>query len=78
MRLYGMIYTQLENILNVEHFEHAEFFAKGSEKCKILSQILNKSVENLDNLSCPPAWAIVFRNEKGECDWFVAVNHCDI
>ena len=62
-------YTQLENILNVENFEHAEFFAKGSEKCKILSQILNKPVENLDNLSCPPASALVFRNEKGECDW---------
>ena len=43
--------------------------AKGSEKWKILSQILNKSVENLDNLSCPPASALVFRNEKGECDW---------
>ena len=62
-------YTQLENILNVENFEHAEFFAKGSEKCKILSQILNKPVENLDNLPCPPASALVFRNEKGECDW---------
>ena len=62
-------YTQLENILNVENFEHAEFFAKGSEKCKILSQILNKPVENLDNLSCPLASALVFRNEKGECDW---------
>ena len=62
-------YTQLENILNVENFEHAEFFAKGSEKCKILSQILNKPVEKLGNLSCPPASALVFRNEKGECDW---------
>ena len=30
-----------------------EFFAKGYENCKILSEILEKKVTNLDDYACP-------------------------
>ena len=31
----------------------AEYFAKGLEKCKFLSTLLGKEVENLDDYGCP-------------------------
>ena len=31
----------------------AEYFAKGLEKCKLLSTLLGKEVENLDDYGCP-------------------------
>ena len=31
----------------------AEVFAKGLEKCRLLSSLLGKNVENLDDYGCP-------------------------
>ena len=40
----------------------AEFFAKGLEKCTMLSALLGKQVENLDDYGCP-------RIQKFNSDW---------
>ena len=44
-----------------------EFFAKGYEKCKILSEILETKVTNLDDYACPKVQNLIFKDE--EYDW---------
>ena len=44
-----------------------EFFGKGYEKCKILSEISEKKVTNLDDYASPEAQNLIFKDE--EYDW---------
>ena len=44
-----------------------EFFAKGYEKCKILSEFLKTKVFNLDDYVCPKSQFLIFKEE--EYDW---------
>ena len=62
-------YSELETIIKDTNTQNVEYFAKGTEKCKILSKLLGRRVENLDNFNCPGAQQLVSRNEEGECDW---------
>ena len=50
-----------------------EFFAKGYEKCKILSEILEIKVTNLDDYACPKVQNLIFKDE--EYDLGVATTH---
>ena len=43
--------SELPNIL--PRYVKGEYFAKGTEKCKILGSLLGKEVENLDDHGCP-------------------------
>ena len=60
-------YTELEKILKKLKAPETEFFAKGYEKCKILSEILETKVTNLDDYACPKVQNLIFKDE--EYDW---------
>ena len=60
-------YTELEKILKKLKAPETEFFAKGYEKCKILSEILETKVTNLDDYACPKVQKLIFKDE--EYDW---------
>lgn len=61
-------YTELKSILNQLKTPETEFFAKGLEKCKILSNLLQQSVDDLEELGCPKVQFLVFRNNDGTFD----------
>lgn len=63
------MYSQLEPILKSLITPETEFFAKGLEKCKILQDILNYKVDNLDDLSCPKAQNLIFRDNDNSLVW---------
>ena len=44
-------YSELANILR--RAVKGEYFAKGREKCMLLGKLLDKEVENLEDLACP-------------------------
>ena len=48
-------YTFLETyfVLLAVRFQFATFYAKGIEKCAKISELLNRPVQNLENLNCP-------------------------
>ena len=46
-------YTELSSIIHQHCSPTTEYFAKGLEKCNLLSNYLCKDVENLDDLGCP-------------------------
>ena len=46
-------YTELEKILKNLEATETELFAKGYEKCKILSEFLETKITNLDDYACP-------------------------
>ena len=60
-------YSELEKILKKLKAPETEFFAKGFEKCKLLSEILEKKVTNLDYYACPKVQNLIFKDE--EYDW---------
>ena len=41
-------------------FTRKNFFAKGIEKCELLSKLLQKTVYNLEHLNCPQISEIIF------------------
>ena len=57
----------LKKILTKLKAPETEFFAKGYEKCKILSEILKTKVTNLDDYACPIVPNFFFKDE--EYDW---------
>ena len=57
-------YTELEKILKKLKAPETEFFAKGYEKCKILSEILETKVTNLDDYACPKMQHLIFKDEE--------------
>ena len=57
-------YTELEKILKKLKAPETEFFAKGYEKCKILSEILETKVTNLDDSACPKVQNLIFKDEE--------------
>ena len=59
--------TDLEKILKKLKAPETEFFGKGYKKCKILSEILETKVTNLDDYACPEIQNLVFKYE--EYDW---------
>ena len=60
-------YTELEKIIKKLKAPKTEFFAKGYEKCKILSEILETKVTNLDDYACPKVQNLIFKDR--EFDW---------
>ena len=46
-------YIELSSIIHHYCSPTTEYFAKGLEKCNLLSNYLCKDVENLDDLGCP-------------------------
>ena len=60
-------YTELEKILKKLKAPETEFFAKGYEKCKILSEILQTKLTNLDDYACPKVQNLIFKYEQ--YDW---------
>ena len=60
-------YTELEKILKKLKAPETEFFAKGYEKCKNLSEILETKLTNLDDYACPKVQNLIFKDE--EYDW---------
>ena len=59
-------YSALAFIIHQHCSPTTEYFAKGLEKCKILSPYLCKHVENLDDLGCPKASKQL---EKDDAEW---------
>ena len=55
-------YNDVTKILTSLKQYRAEFFAKGLEKCTMLSALLGKQVENLDDYGCP-------KIQELNCDW---------
>ena len=45
-------YSRINTMLSELRHYRAEYFAKGWEKCKFLSTLLGKEVENLDDYVC--------------------------
>ena len=43
---------------------NAEVFAKGFEKCRLLTRLLGQNVENLDEYGCPKIQDLVGETEK--------------
>ena len=60
-------YTELEKILKNLEATDTEFFAKGYEKCKILSEFLETKIINLDDYACPKVQFLIFKDK--EYDW---------
>ena len=46
-------YSRINTMLAELRQYRAEYFVKGLEKCKVLSTLLGKEVENLDDYGCP-------------------------
>ena len=46
---------------------NAEMFAKGLEKCRLLTRLLGKSVEILDDYGCPKIQVLVTTNKSWNC-----------
>ena len=44
---------------------NAEVFAKGLEKCRLLTNLLGRNVEHLDDYGCPKIQDLV----KIDCSW---------
>ena len=67
MESIGAVVTK--NILNLKNLEatDTEFFAKGYEKCKILSEFLETKIINLNDYACPKVQFLIFKDEK--YDW---------
>ena len=59
-------YSELAFIIHQHCSPTTEYFAKGLEKCKILSPYLCKDVENLDDLGCPKASKLL---EYKDVEW---------
>ena len=59
-------YSELAFIIHQHCSPTTEYFAKGLEKCKILSPYLCKDVENLDDLGCPKASKLL---ENDDAEW---------
>ena len=49
----GVDYSRINIMLGELRQYRAEYFAKGLEKCKLLSTLLGKEVENLNDYGCP-------------------------
>ena len=47
---------------------NAEVFAKGFEKCRLLTRLLGQNVENLDNYGCPKIQDLA-REGKVKSSW---------
>ena len=71
MKSIGAVVTK--NILNLKkklknlEATDTEFFAKGYEKCKILSEFLETKIINLDDYACPKVQFWIFKDK--EYDW---------
>ena len=59
-------YTELSSINHQHCSLTTEYFAKGLEKCNLLSNNLCKDVENLDDLGCPKVSKIL---NSSDTDW---------
>ena len=46
---------------------NAEVFAKGLEKCKLLTRLFGQNVENLDDYGCPKIQELVETNSSWIC-----------
>ena len=47
-----------------------KYYAKGAEKCRILSKLFKIPFQNLDNLDCPPLQELVDEKDLFACDSF--------
>ena len=60
----GMLdYDKLFAVFYKTKVMNAEVFAKGFEKCRLLTRLLGQNVENLDDYSCPK-FKILLQKEK--------------
>ena len=67
MESIGTVTTK--NILSLKKLKapETEYFAKGYEKCKFPTEILETKVTNLDNYACPKVQKLIFKDE--DYDW---------
>ena len=62
-----LAYSELAFINHQHCSPTTEYFAKGLEKCEILSSYLCKDVEDLDDRGCPKASKLL-ENDDAECN----------
>ena len=60
-------YTELEKILKNLEATETESFAKGSEKCKILSEFLETKKTNLNEYACSKVQFLIFKVDEYDC-----------
>ena len=61
---YEKLFAVLYDIIKM----NAEFFAKGFEKCRLLTRLLGQKVQNLDDYGCPKIQNIVGEG-KADSSW---------
>ena len=57
-------FTELEKIMKNLEATETEFFAKGYEKCKNLSEFFQTKINNLDNYACPKVHFLIIKDEE--------------
>ena len=62
-------YEELESLIQSVMFRKTEYFAKGREECKIISDLLGDIVIDLDDLNCPKISQLAFKDEEGRYDY---------
>ena len=62
--LGAAVSKNIENLLKNLEASEMEFFAKGYEKCMILSEFLETQIINLDDYACPKVQYLIFKDEE--------------
>ena len=60
-------YEKLFAVFHDIKVKNAEVFAKGLEKCRLLSSLLGQNLENLDDYGCPKLQDLVNTNSSWIC-----------
>ena len=64
-------FTELSSIIHQPCSPTTEYFAKGLEKCNLLSNYLFKDVENLNDLGCPKVSKLL---NNADTDWDIRID----
>ena len=62
-------YEELWSVLHHIKSHNGNYFAKGRQKCRLLSAVLQRNVENLDDYGCPKIHTLAFRNDDDSLDY---------
>ena len=60
-------YSNLCDVVNALTIPDVKYYAKGLEKCRILSNLFKIPFENLENLDCPPLHELIADSDPIEC-----------
>lgn len=71
-------YPEMRDIVKyIKVGDEVTYYAKGNQKCQILSQLFGEPFSNLDNISCPGIKHLHVRDLEIACDAFPRV-HQDV